>query len=71
MELHFLPGYAPELNPDEMVWNYVKRTGTAKKPLNAGESLQDRIEVDLQAVQDNRALVRSFFKAPSVAYITD
>ena len=71
LELHFLPGYAPELNPDEMVWNYVKRTGTAKRPLNAGEVLQDRIEVDLQAVQDNPALVRSFFKAPSLAYITD
>ncbi|HJZ16883.1 MAG TPA: hypothetical protein VJ251_15685, partial [Stellaceae bacterium] len=50
-----------ELNPDEMVWNYVKRTGTAKRPLNAGEVLQDRIEVDLQAVQDNPAIVRSFF----------
>ena|SRR5208283_6246369 len=33
LELHFLPGYAPELNPDELVWNYVKRTGTAKRPL--------------------------------------
>jgi transposase len=64
LELHFLPGYAPELYPDEMVWNYVKRTGTAKRPLNAGEVLQDRFEVDLQAVQDNPALVRSFFKAP-------
>src|SRR6516225_1528179 len=66
LKLFFLPGYAPELNPDELVWNYVKRTGTAKRPLNAGEVLQDRIEVDLQAVQDNPALVRSFFKAPSV-----
>jgi transposase len=71
LELHFLPGYAPELNPDELVWNYVKRTGTAKSPLASGESLQDRIEADLQAVQKNPALVRSFFKAPSVAYITD
>jgi transposase len=31
LEFHFLPGYAPELNPDEMVWNYMKRTGTARK----------------------------------------
>lgn len=30
LELHFLPGYAPELNPDELVWNHMKRTGTAK-----------------------------------------
>ena len=71
LELHFLPGYAPELNPDELVWNYVKRTDTAKRPLRSGESLQDRIEADLQAVQNDRALIKSFFRAPSVAYIID
>ena len=71
LELHFLPGYAPELNPDELVWNYVKRTGTAKCPLAFGELLQDRIDADLQAVRADPALVRSFFRAPSVAYITD
>ena len=27
LELHFLPGYAPELNPDEFVWNHLKRQG--------------------------------------------
>lgn len=71
LELHFLPGYAPELNPDELVWNYVKRTGTAKSPLALGELLQDRIDADLQAVQADPALVKSFFRAPSVAYIAD
>jgi transposase len=71
LELHFLPGYAPDLNPDEFVWSYVKRTGTARNPLVAGESLQDRIEADLLAVQADRDLVKAFFNAPSVAYITD
>jgi transposase len=23
LTLHFLPGYAPELNPDELVWSHV------------------------------------------------
>jgi len=27
LELFFLPGYAPEPNPDELVWSYMKRTG--------------------------------------------
>jgi transposase len=71
LELHFLPGYAPELNPDELVWSYVKRTGTAKKPLALDESLQDRIETDLLGIKKDRALIRSFFRAPDVAYIGD
>jgi transposase len=71
LELHFLPGYAPELNPDEMVWNHMKRTGTARSPLAKGESLHDRIDVELLLIQQNRALVRSFFKAESVSYISD
>ena len=71
LKLFFLPGYAPELNPDELVWSYVKRTGTAKRPLRQNESLQDRIETDLIDLQNNPGLIRSLFKAPDVAYITD
>lgn len=71
LELHFLPGYAPELNPDELVWNHMKRTGTAKSPLVKGEELQDRIEDELLQIQGNASLIRSFFKAESVSYISD
>src|SRR5450755_2726481 len=71
LTLHFLPGYAPDLNPDELVWSHIKRTGTARRPLQAGERLDKRIDAQLAAVQRNPKLVRSFFGAPSVAYITD
>jgi transposase len=71
LTLHFLPGYAPDLNPDELVWSHVKRTGTARRPLQAGEHLDQRIDAELAAVQRNPKLVRSFFRHPSVAYITD
>jgi transposase len=30
LTLHLLPGYAPELNPDELVWSHMKRTGVAR-----------------------------------------
>jgi transposase len=33
LELHFLPPYAPDLNPDEFVWQHAKTNGVAKKPL--------------------------------------
>lgn len=71
LELHFLPGYAPELNPDELVWNYMKRTGTAKSPLVAGESLHDRIDAELVQIKKHAPLVRSFFRGEYVSYISD
>ena len=71
LTLHFLPGYAPDLNPDELVWSHIKRTGTARRPLQRGEKLRDRIESELLAVQRDRPLLKSFFRAPSVAYIAD
>ena len=71
LTLHFLPGYAPELNPDELVWSHVKRTGVARTPLRKGERLREKIDAQLAAIKRAPALVRSFFLAPSVAYITD
>ena len=71
LTLHFLPGYAPELNPDELVWSHMKRTGVARTPLRKGEKLQDKIEAQLAAIRKMPDLVRSFFRAPDVAYITD
>jgi transposase len=71
LELHFLPGYAPELNPDEFVWNHLKRQGVSKKPLRKDESLRARVQADLTHIKSRPALVRSFFRAPSVAYTTD
>lgn len=71
LEFHFLPGYAPELNPDELVWNYMKRTGTAKRPLVKGELLHERIDTELLSIKHNSALVRCFFKAEHVSYIID
>ena len=71
LTLHFLPGYAPDLNPDELVWSHVKRTGTARRPLQKGESLREKIEEQLLKLQQMPQLIRSFFQAPSVAYITD
>jgi transposase len=71
LTLHFLPGYAPDLNPDELVWSHAKRTGVARKPLMKGEKLQDRVHEQLQKISQTPKLVRSFFKHPSVAYISD
>lgn len=71
LELHFLPPYAPDLNPDEFVWSYMKNNGVSKKPLKKNESLQSRIDHDLNKIRGNRKLVQSFFHADSVVYAKD
>src|SRR5271169_4393486 len=71
LALHFLPGYAPELNPDELVWSHMKRSGVARSPLRRGEKLKHKIDAQLAKIKRMPQLVRSFFQAPSVAYVTD
>jgi len=71
LELHRLPAYAPDLNPDEYVWSYMKKNGVSKKPLKQNEALRKRVEEDLVKIKSDRRLVRSFFCAESVAYAAD
>jgi transposase len=71
LELHPLPPYCPDLNPDELVWSHMKNNGVSKKPLKKNESLRKRVEEDLRKLHGNAPLVRSFFGAESVLYARD
>lgn len=71
LELHTLPPYCPDLNPDEFVWSHMKNNGVSKKPLKRNESLRKRVEQDLCNLSKNTELVQSFFGAESVLYATD
>lgn len=68
LELFFLPGYAPDLNPDEFVWSHLRQKGVAKIPLMQGESLRSRVNHDLTKLKRSPATIRALFRAPSVAY---
>jgi hypothetical protein len=71
LTVHDLPGYAPDLNPDEdeLAWSHAKRTGHARRPRQKGERLADRIMAQRAEMARRPALLRSFFSHPSVAYI--
>jgi transposase len=70
LELHYLPSYAPDLNPDEFVWNHLRHNGITKTPLKKNEQLKARRAGSCKIKRSPR-LVRSFFRAESVGYITD
>jgi len=67
LELHFLPGYAPELNPDEFVWNHLRQEGVSKTPLRQNESLKERVDSAISKIKSRPTLVRSFFRVKSVS----
>lgn len=68
LEVELLPGYAPDLNPDELVWHQMRHYGTSKKPLKKGESLKRRAINDLEKIKNDKSLIRRLFQAPTVRY---
>jgi transposase len=68
LQIFFLPPYAPDLNPDELVWNQMRHIGTSKKPLKQGESLKHRAVSDLEKIKSNKKLIKSFFQAEEVFF---
>ena len=68
LEIVFLPPYAPDLNPDELVWNQMRHFGTSKKPLKKGESLMNRAIMDLEKIKRSKKLIKSFFQERTVLF---
>ena len=64
--VHILVSCPPNMAPSEIMRRIKGRT-----PLRKGEKLRDKIEQQLVSLQRSPSLVRSFFRAPCVAYIAD
>jgi len=70
IRVHFLPSYAPDLNPDEHVWSYLKAL-FRKEPLVPGEQLRRAVEEAMEEIRADRGLVRRFFNHPDVTYVKE
>jgi transposase len=70
LRLFFLPGYAPELNPDEWVWKHVKHDRVGRAGVTGPEDLKAKALAALHRLQKLPEVIRSFFRDPSLRYIT-
>jgi len=68
LELHFLPGYSPELNPDESVWGYVKYHNVGKSVITGPDQFKSLVLGALRKLQKLPSTVESFFKAKTLQY---
>lgn len=70
LRLHFLPGYAPNLNPDEHVWGYLKGL-FRRDPVHPDEDLAKAVHYSMKQIQRHRELVKTFFEHPEVKYVRE
>jgi len=68
LRLFQLPPYSPDLNPDELVWNHLKRHKLGRLALNGPDHLKRHATAFLRALQRRPALVRGFFQHSAVRY---
>lgn len=63
LHLEYFPGYAPELNPIEYGWAYLKGPSLANYCPPDGESLHSSVRTAADAVAQQQSLLRGFVKA--------
>jgi len=68
--LDYLPPYSPELNPDELVWNHMKRIVSRQFIATKIEMIRI-IRDTLRSLQERTDLIRSFFKLSTTKYAAD
>lgn len=68
IELYYLPGYSPELNPDETVWAFVKHHSVGKQVITGPDQFKALILGSLRQLQKLPLVIKSFFEAKDLEY---
>src|SRR5919205_4126475 len=68
IELHFLPGYSPELNPVELLNHDVKANAAGRRRPRSASELRDQLHGYLRRRQRQPAVLIRFFNHPTTRY---
>jgi transposase len=71
LRLFFLPPYAPDLNPDEHVWNHLKNHGVGKRAVRSREQFRSVVLAHMRSLQRLPDVLRGFFRDPHLRYILE
>lgn len=62
LHLAALPGYAPDLNPDEGIWQYLKRRELANQSHASLVSLRDALYLAIARLRHKPSIIHSCFR---------
>lgn len=68
IQLEFLPAYAPELNPTEYIWGYLKTREIANLCARHIHTVHDLASRRLRSMQRRPALVHAFWKQAELQF---
>lgn len=68
IQLSFLPGYSPDLNPDEFLNQDVKSNALGRRRPATRDEMIDELRSYLRSTQRQPEIVKSYFQAESVRY---
>lgn len=68
VQVEFLPAYAPELNPVEQIWNYLKNREIANLCARHLSEVSDLARRRLRSMQRRPSLIRSFWQQTELAF---
>lgn len=67
----FLPAYAPELNPAELMWAHVKSHGINKVFVRNRSEFVAAVDIHLQRLARDQSLCKAFFGNKKLRYIDE
>jgi transposase len=68
LHLEFFPAYAPELNPDEGVWNHLKRALSNGRPDNQNELMETLVQ-ELRKLSGSQTLLRGCIEHSDLPFV--
>src|ERR1700731_892021 len=66
--LFFLPPYAPDRNPDELVWKHLKADTVGRMAVTSKEDFARKVRRSMRDLQNDARKIISFFQKPSLKY---
>jgi len=68
LRLFYLPPYAPDTNPDELVWKHLKADTVGRTSIASLDEFRNKVKSSMLSLQRNPGKIRAFFQKPSLQY---